>query len=185
MNKKIFAAFFSLILLCSCGNGGTAEVSETETESVTVTSAASETTVTTTAAETASEAVSEVSKAEEKAPITRDFFNYDVVFEKVLLPVKVTSFNADGTENTVELYEYDIAGNKTKYLEHNYYSDYMHDRTYEYDYNPNGTYNSFTSFFDGKTNDIFRFDENGYCIEHTNKLLTIDDTTNYEYEFDK
>lgn len=192
MNRKIFAAVFSLVLLCSCGNGGTAEVSETETESVTVTSAASETTVTTTAAETASEAVSEetervteVSETEKKAPITRDFFNDDVVFEEILLPVKVTSFNADGMENTVELYEYDIAGNKTKYLEHNYYSDYMHDRTYEYDYNPNGTYNSFTSFFDGKTNDIFRFDENGHCIEHTNILSTISSTTGYEYEFDE
>lgn len=186
MNRKIFAAVFSLVLLCSCGNGGTAEISEVETESVTVTSAvASETAVTTTAAETASETVSEVSEAEEKAPITRDFFNDDVVFEEVMVPVKDTNYNKDRTENTVKLYEYDTAGNITKCLEHNYYSDYMHDRTYEYDYNPNGTYNSFTSFFDGKTNDIFRFDENGYCIEHTNKLLTIDDTTNYEYEFDK
>lgn len=56
MNKKIFAAFFSTVLLCSCGKGGTAEISEAETESVTVTSAvASETAVTTASKPTTSE----------------------------------------------------------------------------------------------------------------------------------
>lgn len=182
MNKKIFAAFFSMILLCSCGNGGTAEVSEAEKESVTVTSAASETTVTTTAAETTSEAVSEVSEAEEKAPITRDFFNDDVVFEEVMLPIKVTAFDIDGTGKITDLYEYDEAGNRIKLIT---YTSYPCERTYEYDYNPDGIYNGFTSFFNGITNDIFRFDENGHCIEHTNILSTISSTTGYEYEFDE
>lgn len=175
MNKKIFAAFFSTVLLCSCGKGGTAEVSETETESVAVTSAvASETAVTTTAAETASETVSEVSEGSEKAPITRDFFNDDVVFEEILVPVKNTHYNEDGTVDYVHTYEYDAAGNQTVYDSY----------TTEYDYNKDGTYNSFTSFFNGKTSNIFRFDENGHCIEHTNILSTISSTTNYEYEFD-
>lgn len=174
MNKKIFAAFFSTVLLCSCGKGGAAEVSETAAESFAVTSAASETAVTTTAAETASETVSEVSEGSEKAPITRDFFNDDVVFEEVLMPVKDTHYNEDGTVDYVDTYEYDAAGNKSKYQAH----------TYEYDYNPDGTYNGFTSFFNGKTSNIFRFDENGHCIEHTNILSTISSTTNYEYEFD-
>lgn len=182
MNKKIIAAFFSTVLLCSCGNGGTAEVSETETESVTVTSADSETAVTTTAAETASDTVSEVSETEEKAPITRDFFNDDVVFEEVMLPIKVTAFDIDGTGKITDLYEYDEAGNRIKWIT---YTSYPCEHTYEYDYNSDGTYNGFTSFFNVKTDDIFRFDENGYCIEHTNKLLTIDYMTNYEYEFDK
>lgn len=186
MNRKIFAAFFSLVLLCSCGNGGTAEVSETETESVTVTSAvASETAVTTTAAETASEAVSEVSEMEEKAPITRDFFNDDVVFEEVMVPVKDTNYNKDRTENTVKLYEYDTAGNITKCLEHNYYADYMYDRTYEYDYNPNGTYNSVTYFLRGEADCICRFDENGYCVELISNVGSeYEYMCNYKYEFD-
>lgn len=175
MNKKIFAAFFSMILLCSCGNGGTAEVSETETESVTVTSAvASETAVTTTAAETASEAVSEVSEGSEKAPITRDFFDDDVVFEEVLLPVKDTHYNEDGTVDYVHTYEYDAAGNQTVYESY----------TAEYDYNKDGTYNSITMLFKGSTDSIRRFDENGYCIESYYNGIT-DNRYKYEYEFNE
>lgn len=173
MNKKIFAAFFSMILLCSCGNGGTAEVSEAETESVTVTSAASEEAVTTTATETTSEAVSEVSEAEEKAPITRDFFDDDVVFEEVLLPVKNTHYNEDGTVDYVHTYEYDAAGNQIVY--ENY--------TAEYDYNKDGTYNSITMLFKGSTDSIRRFDENGYCIESYYNGMT-DNRYKYEYKFD-
>lgn len=167
MNRKIFAAFFSTLLLCSCGKGDTAEVSEAETESAAVTSAvASETAVTTTAAETASETVSEVSEGSEKAPITRDFFNDDVVFEEVLLPIKVTWYE-NGKEDQVYIFEYDAAGNE---IERQGY-------TYEYDYNPNGTYNSVT------TNNEFitRFDKNGYCIEKS----SLRSTTSYEYKFDK
>lgn len=181
MNKKLFAAVFSTVLLCSCGDGGTAEVHETETESVIVTSAASEEVVTAAAVETASESVTGISETEEKAPITRDFFNDDVVFEEVMLPVKVTAFDIDGTGRITDSYEYDEAGNRIKWIT---YTSYPCERTYEYDYNPDGTYNGFTSFFNGKTNDILRFDENGYCIEHTNRLSTISSTTNYEYEFD-
>lgn len=175
MNKKIFAAFFSMILLCSCGNDGTAEVSETETENVTVTSAvASETAVTTTAAETASEAVSEVSKAEEKAPITRDFFDDDVVFEEVLLPVKDTHYNEDGTVDHVNTYEYDAAGNKILY----------HGLTFEYDYNKDGTYNGVTELYLNGIKSVSRFDENGYCIEDKYYGIT-DNRYKYEYEFNE
>lgn len=179
-----------MALLCSCGNGTVEELSETGSESVSAASAdASETTVMTTSAETTSEAVSEeteivteVSEAEKKEPVTRDFFNYDVVFEKVMLPVKVKHYNEDGTEEITDSYEYDEAGNRIKWIT---YTSYPCERIYEYDYNPDGTYNGFTSFFNSKTNDIIRFDENGYCIEITNELLTIDYTINYEYEFDE
>lgn len=181
MNKKLFAAVFSTVLLCSCGNGGTAEVPERAAESVAVTSAVSEEAVTAAAAETVSESVSEVSETERKEAVTRDFFNDDVVFEEVMLPVKVTAFDIDGTGRITDSYEYDEAGNRIKWIT---YTSYPCERTYEYDYNPDGTYNGFTSFFNGKTNDIFRFDENGYCIEHTNRLSTISSTTNYEYELD-
>lgn len=174
MNRKIFAAVFSLVLLCSCGNGGTAEVSETETESVTVTSAASETTVTTTAAETASEAVSEetervteVSETEKKAPITRDFFDDDVVFEEVMVPVKVTKYNNDGTEYFNRSYEYDLAGNLI---------DEGGFLTYEYDYNPDGTYNSVFEYRNGKLDDKFFYDKNGYCLGYS--------PAENKYEFD-
>ncbi|MDE6132223.1 MAG: hypothetical protein K2G04_02430, partial [Oscillospiraceae bacterium] len=170
MDKKLFAAVLGTVLLCSCGDGGTAEVSETTAESVTVTSVASETTVTTTAVETVSGSVSEVSETEEKAPITRDFFNDDAVFEEVMLPVKVTYYK-DGAVDNVIKYEYDAAGNKSKYQAY----------TYEYDYNQDGTYNSITTFFMGETEHISRFDENGYCIE----ITSAGTTTNYKYEFDE
>lgn len=190
MNKKIFAAVFSAVLLCSCGKENIEELSETGSESVSLASgSASETTVTTTSAETTSDTVSEeteivaeVSETEENVPITRDFFNDDVVFEEVALPVKVKRYNEDGTEEITDSYEYDEAGNRIKWIT---YTSYPCERTYEYDYNPDGTYNGFTSFFNGKTNDIIRFDENGHCIEITNKLLTIESKLNYEYEFDE
>lgn len=169
MNKKIFAAVFSLAMLCSCGNGGTAEVTETETESVTVTSAASETTVTTTAAETASEAVLEVS-----APITRDFFNDDVVFEEVMVPVKTTYYR-NGTVDGVFTKEYDATGNII--CENDY-------TTYEYDYTPDGTYNSVSTFKDGKLSEIKKYDKNRYCIEITSVSYNSEFTNAYEYEFD-
>lgn len=183
MNKKIFAAFFSLILLCSCGNGGTAEVSETETESVTVTSAASGTTVTTTAAETASEAVSEVSERSEKAPITRDFFDDDVVFEEVMVPVKSTSFYVDGTEQSVIFYEYDTAGNeckiKYKHQDKDKTDNYENEYITKYGYRPDGTYSrvfNYSNDEDTPTSIEF-YDKHGYCIKNEN--------AEYEYEFDE
>ena len=179
MNRKILAAVFSMALLCSCGNGNTEELSETGSESVSLASAvASETPVTTTSAETTSEAVSEeteiaaeVSETEEKVPITRDFFNDDVVFEEVMLPVKSTSFYTDGTASHISFFEYDAAGNKILY----------HGITYEYDYNSDGTYNSITSYHDSEKADISYFDENGYLVE----VISAKTTTNYEYEFDE
>lgn len=178
MNKKIFAAVFSMALLCSCGNGTVEELSETGAESISLASAGvSETTVTTASAETTSkmiskemEIVTEVSEAKENVPITRDFFNDDVVFEEVMLPVKIIYYKNDGTVDSTTLYEYDAAGNKSKYQAY----------TYEYDYNPDGSYNSITTLLNDKTEHISRFDENGYCIEMTSAGTT----TNYEYEFD-
>lgn len=167
MNKKIFAAVFSMALLCSCGNGNAGEQSETGSESVSLASgSASETTVTTASAETTSEAVSEeteiiteVSEAEENVPITRDFFNDDVVFEEVMLPVKVTAYHNDGTEKYEKYsftYEYDAAGNKSK--------SQMY--TYEYDYNPDGTYNSVFEYYGGKLIEKieYKFDSEGRLI---------------------
>lgn len=166
-----------MALLCSCGNGNGTEVSETGSESVSLASgSASETTVTTTAAETTSEAVSEeteivseVSETEEKVPITRDFFNDNVVFEEVMLPVKVTYYKKGIVDNIIK-YEYDAAGNESKY------QAFIH----EYDYNLDGTYNSNTTLFMNEIIHINRFDENGYCIEST----SYGTATNYEYEFD-
>ncbi|MDE5859256.1 MAG: hypothetical protein K2H23_02540 [Oscillospiraceae bacterium] len=183
MNKKILAAVFSMALLCSCGNGNAEELSEAGSESVSLASAAaSETTVTTTSAETTSEAVSEeteivaeFSETEENVPITRDFFNDDVVFEEVMLPVKSTSFNVDGTASHISFFEYDAAGNKIVY----------HGITYEYDYNPDGTYNSITSYHDSEKADISYFDENGYCIESTYFGTVTNHNYKYEYEFDE
>lgn len=177
MNKKILAAVFSMALLCSCGNGNAEEQSETGSESVSLASgSASETTVTTTAAETTSEAVSEeteivseVSETEEKVPITRNFFNDNVVFEEVMLPVKVTYYKKGIVDNIIK-YEYDAAGNESKY------QAFIH----EYDYNLDGTYNSNTTLFMNEIIHINRFDENGYCIEST----SYGTATNYEYEFD-
>lgn len=174
MNKKLFAAVFGTLLLCSCGNGGTEEVPETTAENVAVASAASETTVTTTAAETASEAVSEVSETEKKAPITRDFFNDDVVFEEVLLPVKATYYK-NGTLNGAFTKEYDAAGNII--------CENIH-TTYEYDYTPDGTYNSVSTFKDGKLSEIKKYDKNRYCIEITSVGNNSEFTNEYEYEFD-
>ena len=182
MNKKILAAVFSMAFLCSCGNGNAGELSETGAESVSLASAAaSETTVTTTAAETTSEAVSEetevaaeVSEAEEKVPITRDFFNDDVVFEEVMLPVKVTYYR-NGTVNGVFTNEYDSAGNiicKDNYT------------TYEYDYNPDGTYNSILTLKNGKLSERKQYDKNRYCIEITSVGYNSEFTNEYEYEFD-
>lgn len=156
MNKKIFAAVFSMILLCSCGNSGTAEVSETETESVTVTSVSSETTVTTTAAETASEAVSEVSERSEKAPITRDFFNDDVVFEEVMLPVKRTYYSNGEDRSTTEY-------------------------NFEYDYYPNGAYKSVFEYRNGNLYSALYYNEKGYCTSETGYNGY---EHNYKYEFD-
>lgn len=175
MNKKILAAFFSMALLCSCGNGNVEEQSETGSESVSLASAtASETTVTTTSAETTSEAVSEetkivaeVSEAEEKVPITRDFFNDDVVFEEVMLPVKIAKYNNDGTEWFNRSYEYDAAGNLI---------DEGGFLTYEYDYNSDGTYNSVFEYRNGKLNDKAFYDKNGYCLGYS--------PTENKYEFD-
>jgi len=176
MSKKIFALLFSALLLCSCQKNNLTEYSDTASESAlsasetSAAAAASETTASTTAAQT-TDAASESLKTEEKAPITRDFFNDDVVFEEVMLPVKSTSFNIDGTEQSVIFYEYDAAGNMSRYKEY----------TYEYDYNPDGTYNSITTYFINETEHISRFDENGYLVEVT----CAGTTTNYEYEFDE
>lgn len=177
MNKKIFAIIFSALLLCSCGKGNAGEQPEAASESVT---SASETTVTTTAAETTAEAVSEeteivteVSAAEEKVPITRDFFNDDVVFEEVMLPVKVTHYDEDGTEYLTQSYEYDEAGNRIKWI---VYMDYPYERTYEYDYNPDGTYNSVFEYRDGEIKKRTFYDKNGYCLG--------DFPTENKYEFD-
>lgn len=182
MNKKIFAIIFSALLLCSCGNGNAGEQPEAASESVT---AASEATVTTTSAETTAEAVSEeteivteVSAAEEKTPITRDFFNDDVVFEEVLLPVKITHYEGKSVDR-VYIWEYDAAGNIITYLNQD---------TYEYDYNPDGTYNSVTNYYLGSFPSKYLYDENGYCIENTysnTRTPTDYKTINYEYEFDE
>lgn len=174
MNKKLFAAVFSTVLLCSCGNGGMAEVPETTAESVAVTSAASEKAVTAAAAETASDPVSEVSKTERKEAVTRDFFNDDVVFEEILLPVKVTYYR-NGVVDGISEKEYDAAGNII--CEDNY-------TTYEYDYTPDGTYNSVTMLHLNGKKSVSRFDENGYCIEHKYHGIT-DNRYKYEYEFDE
>lgn len=165
MKKKIFAIIFSALLLCSCGNGNAGELSETASESVT---SASETTVTTTAAETTAEAVSEETEiaAEEKTPITRDFFNDDVVFEEIMLPVKSTAFNIDGTEIYNVVFEYDAAGNESKRDEF----------TYEYDYNPDGTYNSVSEYENGKLAIKLFYNQKGYC--------TGESPTEDKYEFD-
>lgn len=178
MNKKIFAAIFSMALLCSCGNGNAGEQPETASESVT---SASETTVTTTAAETIAEAVSEetiiaaeTSETEEKVPITRDFFNDDVVFEEVMLPVKVTYY-IDGTVTGVSSNEYDAAGNII--CEHDY-------TTYEYDYNPDGTYNGVLTYGGGKLRIIKRYDKSGRCVEITFVNKNSEVTNEHEYEFD-
>ncbi|MDE7289478.1 MAG: hypothetical protein K2N71_08280, partial [Oscillospiraceae bacterium] len=183
MNKKILAAVFSMALLCSCGNGNAGELSETGSESVSLASgSASETTVTTTSAETTSEAVSEeteiaaeVSEAEEKVPITRDFFNDDVVFEEVMLPVKSTSFYVDGTEQSVSFYEYDAAGNQYSYQEHTHEYDYIT----KYGYRPDGTYSRVFEYHNGEdTPSSTKFyDKHGYCIKYGN--------TDYEYKFDE
>lgn len=174
MNKKIFAAVFSAVLLCSCGKENIEEQSETGSESVSLASgSASETTVTTTSAETTSEAVSEkteiaaeVSEAEEKVPITRDFFNDDVVFEEIMLPVKETWYIH---ENRVDFitYEYDAAGNII--CENNH-------TTYGYDYNPDGTYNSVSEYRNGKLKDKIFYDKNGYCLGYS--------SIENKYEFD-
>ncbi len=182
MNKKIFAAVFSMALLCSCGNGTVEELSETSSESVSLASAdASETTVTTTSAETTSkmvseetEIVTEVSEAEENVPITRDFFNDNVVFEEVMLPVKATYYR-NGTLNGAFTKEYDAAGNIIREDNHT---------TYEYDYNPDGTYNSVSTFKDGKLSKIKKYDKNRYCIEITSVGYNSEFTNEYEYEFD-
>lgn len=111
MNKKIFAAFFSLVLLCSCGNGGTAEVSETESAAVT-SAVASETAVTTTAAETTSEAVSKETEFSKKytAPQTEemtaseytDTVNTETAASAVLSKTITTKQTAAQTEETTE-----------------------------------------------------------------------------------
>lgn len=179
MNKKIFAIIFSALLLCSCGNGNAGEQPEAASESVT---AASETTVTTTSAETTAEAVSEeteiaaeVSAAEEKTPITRDFFNDDVVFEEVMLPVKSTSFYVDGTEQSVIFHEYDTAGNECKYQTDSHDFDYIT----EYGYKPDGTYSRVLKYYCGEDtpSSITFYNQNGYCIRYNN--------TDYEYKFDE
>ncbi|MDE5742327.1 MAG: hypothetical protein K2H90_07760, partial [Oscillospiraceae bacterium] len=140
----------------------------------------SETIVTATADRTASEAVSketeiiaEVSATDKKVPVTRDFFNDDVVFEEVMVPVKETHYNENGTIDYVHKYEYDAAGNQIVYESY----------TTEYDYNKDGTYNSITMLFKGSTDSIRRFDENGYCIESYHHGIT-DNRYKYEYEFD-
>lgn len=174
MNKKIFAAVFSAVLLCSCGKENIEEQSETGSESVSLASgSASGTTVTTTGLETASETVSEetkiaaeVSEAKEKSPITRDFFNDDVVFEEIMLPVKVTSYHNDGTEIYSSTFEYDAAGNESKFDEF----------TYEYDYNPDGTYNSVSEYENGKLTIKLFYNQKGYC--------TGESPTEDKYEFD-
>lgn len=191
MNKKILAVVFSMALLCSCGNGNGTKVSETGSESVSLASeAASKTTVTTTAAETTSEAVSEeteivteVSEAEEKVPITRDFFNDDVVFEEVMLPVKSTSFYVDGTEQSVIFHEYDIAGNECKYKYKHQDQDKTdnHETEYitQYGYRPDGTYSRVFKYYNGEDtpSSITFYDKHGYCIKDKN--------AEYEYKFDE
>lgn len=180
MNKKILAAVFSMALLCSCGNGNAGEQSET----------GSETTVTTTSAETTSEAfseetgiVAEVSEAEEKVPITRDFFNDDVVFEEVMLPVKSTSFYVDGTEQSVSFYEYDTAGNeckiKYKHQDKDKTDNYENEYITKYGYRPDGTYSRVFNYSNGEDTptSIAFYDKHGYCIKNKN--------AEYEYEFDE
>lgn len=191
MNKKILAAIFSMVLLCSCGNGNAEELSETGSESVSLASgSASETTVTTTSAETTSKAVSEeteiiteVSKAEEKEPITRDFFNDDVVFEEVMLPVKSTSFYVDGTEQSVIFYEYDTAGNeckiKYKHQDKDKTDNYETEYITKYGYKPDGTYSRVLEYYNGEDTptSIAFYNKYGYCIKY--------DNTDYEYKFDE
>ena len=187
MNKKILAAVFSMALLCSCGNGNSEELSETGAESVSLASgAASETTVTTTAAETTSEAVSEetevaaeVSEAEEKVPITRDFFNDDVVFEEVLLPVKGTYYE-NGVVDYVCFNEYDAAGNQCK-IQYQYQDKtdhYITENITKYSYRPDGTYSRVSEYYNGEDTPFLTefYDKHGYC--------TKDDNGEYEYQFD-
>lgn len=106
-----------------------------------------------------------------KEPITRDFFNNDVIFEEVMLPVKLIYYAENGNADNIFKYEYDAAGNKSK--DQSY--------TYEYDYNPDGTYNSVFEYFRGKLTGKIFYDKNGYCVEMTSNGTT----TNYEYEFDE
>ncbi|MDE7303576.1 MAG: hypothetical protein K2N60_09710 [Oscillospiraceae bacterium] len=167
MNKKILAAIFSMVLLCSCGNGNAEEQSETALESVT---SAAETTSEMVSEETTN--VSEASAVEEKVPITRDFFNDDVVFEEVILPVKITHYF---TVNNVLSNEYDAAGNIICENTHT---------TYEYDYNHDGTYNGVLTYAGGKLREIKRYDKGGRCIEDTFVTDTSESANSYEYEFD-
>lgn len=173
MNKKILAAVCSMVLLCSCGKGDT-EVLETGTESVSAAESVSETLVSWTALSTAAETFSEetesaaeTSEVENKEPVTREFFNDDVVFEEVMMPVKVTKFDTDGTEYFSRSYVYDAAGNLI---------DEGGFLTYEYDYNPDGTYNSVFEYRNGKRRDKFFYDKNGYCLGYS--------PTENKYEFD-
>lgn len=107
----------------------------------------------------------------EKEPITRKFFNNDVIFEEVMLPVQIIYFADNGNADNILKYAYDAAGNKSKCLPF----------TYEYDYNTDGTYNSVFEYYRGKLTKKIFYDKNGYCIEMTSKGTT----TNYEYEFDE
>lgn len=183
MNKKILAAVFSAVLLCSCGKENIEEQSETGSESVSLASgSASGTTVTTTSAETTSETVSEeteivteVSEADENVPITRDFFNDDVVFEEVMLPVKSTAFDIDGKAIYIGFFEYDAAGNQCSYQEHTHEYDYIT----KYGYRPDGTYSRVLEYYNGEDTptSIAFYNKYGYCIKY--------DNTDYEYKFDE
>ncbi|MCM1330314.1 MAG: hypothetical protein NC253_12850 [Ruminococcus sp.] len=178
MNKKILAAVCFMVLLCACGKDGGAEMTETVTESVSAAAESVSETAVSTAAETFSEEterVTETSAEETKEAVTREFFNDDVVFEEVMMPVKTTVFNIDGTASHISFFEYDIAGNECAYQE----DTHEFDCVTKYDYRPDGTYSKVFKYYNGEDTPSLKkyYDEHGYCIEINSEK--------YEYEFDE
>lgn len=185
MNKKILTAILLALFLCSCANKTQEQSAESFSETSSVISDNSEmqteTTMetTTTAVSTESKEITETAAPEENKPITKDFFDDDVIFEEVMLPVKIILYKGNETYET-KTYEYDAAGNIL--TESRSDRDGIYKIVYEYDYDPSGISisTSIKIYSNDRLLNSSYYNEKGYCI----KEIDSHGTDEYNYEFD-
>lgn len=164
--KKLFTAVLAIVLLSGCTSK-----SDVVTETIPSETAAaiSEATTTTEVTENTTMSTEETQEsAIISSAVPKDFFDDDVVFEKIYLPVKCTRYNGQD----ITQYEYDTAGN----LIREYGSGIYRNLSWVYKYNTDGTYNAVLEY---SNDELIRtnYNKRGYCTENNGER--------YEYKFDE
>lgn len=166
--RKLFASVLTIALISGC-----ASKTDVVKEIVPSETAASISEGTTTAEVTENTHISTQETSESAvtdSSVSKEFFDDDVVFEEMYLPVKWTQYFSYDNGPNITQYEYDIAGNLIR--------EYNPGRNIkrEYGYNTDGTYNAVLKYFD---NELIRtaYDKRGYCTQN--------DRDKYEYKFDE